>query len=39
MMRVADDATVRLLLMEQWRAGIQGAEALSHEVANLSPDT
>ena len=34
----ADDPRARLLMMEQWRAGLRVSEALSLEVADLSLD-
>ena len=34
--RAADDPRARLLMMEQWRAGLRVSEALALEVADLS---
>ena len=36
--RAADDPRARLLMMEQWRAGLRVSEALALEVADLSLD-
>ena len=36
--RAADDPRARLLMMEQWRAGLRVSEALAIEVADLSLD-
>ena len=36
--RAADDPRARLLMMEQWRAGLRVSEALTLEVADLSLD-
>ena len=35
----ADDPRARLLMLEQWRAGLRVSEALALEVADLSLDT
>ena len=37
--RAADDLRARLLMLEQWRAGLRVSEALALEVADLSLDT
>lgn len=37
--RAADDPRARLLMIEQWRAGLRVSEALALEVADLSLDT
>ena len=37
--RAADDPRARLLMLEQWRAGLRVSEALALEVADLSLDT
>ena len=37
--RAADDPRARLLMTEQWRAGLRVSEALALEVADLSLDT
>ena len=37
--RAADDPRSRLLMLEQWRAGLRVSEALALEVADLSLDT
>ena len=37
--RAADDPRARLLMMEQWRAGLRVSEALTLEVADLSLNT
>ena len=34
--RAADDRWARLLMLEQWRAGLRASEALALEVADLS---
>ena len=36
--RAADDPRARLLMLEQWRAGLRVSEALALEVSNLSLD-
>ena len=38
LIRAADDPRARLLMMEQWRAGLRVSEALALEVADLSLD-
>ena len=37
--RAADDRRARLLMLEQWRAGLRVSEALALEVSDLSLDT
>ena len=37
--RASDDPRARLLMLEQWRAGLRVSEALALEVADLSLDT
>lgn len=37
--RAADDPRARLLMLEQWRAGLRVSEALALEVADISLDT
>ena len=37
--RAADDPRTRLMMMEQWRAGLRVSEALALEVADISLDT
>ena len=39
LIRAADDPRARLLMTEQWRAGLRVSEALALEVADLSLDT